>query len=53
MEELFLGVIDSPNHETFLESEVFINNKEVSMKLNSGADATVLSEKFYKPEFHM
>ena len=46
MEELFLGVTESPNHETAWESKVFINNKKVSMKLDSGAYVTVLSEKF-------
>ena len=50
MEELSLGVIES---ETAWESKVFINNKKVSIKLDSGADVTVLSEKSYKSEFHM
>ena len=45
MEELFLGVIEIPNQETAWESKVFINNKKVSIKLDSGADVTVLSEK--------
>ena len=31
----------------------FINNKKVSIKLDSGADVTVLSEKLYESEFHM
>ena len=53
MEELFLGVIESPNHETAWESKVFINNIKVSIKLDSGADVTVLSEKLYELEFHM
>ena len=53
MEELFLGVIESPNQETASESKVFINNKKVSIKLDSGADVTVLSEKLYESEFHM
>ena len=53
MEELFLSVIESPDHETAWESKVFINNKKVSMKLDSGVDITVPSEKFYKYEFHM
>ena len=53
MEDLFLGVIESPNHETAWESKVFINNKKVSVKLDSGADVTVLSEKLYESEFHM
>ena len=53
MEELFLGVIESPNHETAWESKVFINNKKVSIKLDSGADVTVLSEKLYESEFQM
>ena len=52
MEELFLGVIESPNHEPALESKVFVNNKKVSLKLDSGS-VTVLSEKFYKSEFQM
>ena len=53
MEELFVGVIESPNHETAWESKVFINNKKISIKLDSGADITVLSEKLYESEFHM
>ena len=53
MEELLLCVIESSNHETAWESKVFINNKKVSIKLNSGADVTVLSEKLYESEFHM
>ena len=53
MEELFLGVIESPNQETAWESKVFINNKKVSIKLDSGADVAVLSEKLYESEFHM
>ena len=53
MEELFLGVIESPNDETAWESKVFINNKKVSIKLDSGADVTALSEKLYESEFHM
>ena len=53
IEELFLGVIERPNHETAQESKVFINNKKVSMKLDSDANVTVLSEKFYKSEFYM
>ena len=51
--ELFLGVIESLNHETAWESKVFINNNKVSMKLDSNADVTVLSEKLYKSEFHL
>ena len=35
------------------ESKVFINNKKVNIKLDSGADVTVLSEKLYESEFHM
>ena len=31
----------------------FINNKKASIKLDSGADVTVLSEKLYESEFHM
>ena len=53
MEGLLLGVIESPSHEAAKESKVFINNKKVIMKLYSGADVSVLSEKFYKSEFHM
>ena len=53
MEELFLGVIESPNQETAWERKVFINNKKVSIKLDSGADVTVLSEKLYESEFHI
>ena len=53
MEELFVGVIESPNHETAWESKVFINDKKVSIKLDSGADVAVLSEKLYESEFHM
>ena len=53
MEELFLGVIESPIHETSWETKVFINNKKVSIKLDSGADVTVLSEKLCESEFHM
>ena len=53
MEELFLGVLESPNHETAWESKVFISNKKVSVKLDSGADVTSLSEELYKSEFHM
>ena len=53
MEELFPGVIDSPNHETVWESKVSFDNKKVSMKLDSDADVTVLSEKIYKSEFYM
>ena len=51
MEELFLGVIESPNRETAWESKIFITNKKVSIKLDSVADVKVLSEKFYKSEF--
>ena len=32
MEELFLGVIESPNHEIAWKSKVFINNQKVSIK---------------------
>ena len=53
MEELFLGVIGSPNQETTWKSKVFINNKKVSIKLDSGADVTVLSKKLYESEFHV
>ena len=53
MEELFLGVMESPNHETAWESKVFNNNKKVSIKLDSGGDVTGLSEKLYKSEFQM
>ena len=53
MIKLFLGVIESPNHETAWESKVFINNKKASIKLDSGADVTVLSKKLYESEFHM
>ena len=53
MEELFLGVIESSNHETSWESKAFINNKKVSIKLDSDADVTVLSETLYESEFHM
>ena len=53
MEELFLGVIESPNHETAWESKVFINSKKVSIKLDSDTDIMVVSEKLYKSEFHM
>ena len=47
-QELFLGVIESPNQETAWESKVFIYNKKVSIKLEFGADVTVLSEKLYE-----
>ena len=53
MEELFLGVIESLNHETAWQSKLFINNKKLSIKLDSVADVTVLSEKLYESEFHM
>ena len=42
VEELFLGVIESPNQETAWESKVFINNKNVSIKLDSGAVREIL-----------
>ena len=47
------AVIESPNHETAWKGKVFIHNRKVSMKLDSGADVTVLSENFYKSEFHI
>ena len=52
MEELFLNVIEIPNHETAWESKVFINNKKVSIKLDRSADITVLSEKFCESKYH-
>ena len=33
--------------------KVFINNKKVSIKLDSGGNITVLSEKLYESEFYM